>query len=284
MLDIAGFVTSAPRPRALGPRGEELPLHRESVGVYRTALPVSTPGEPDSEAIITVELEPPRIVAGAPLAPISLPVSVRLQGPAPITRTAVESTRSAHVSPTANRSATKVGFAGAASLGTALGPLRTIGGFVQAELRLPLLGGRFGVRMAAEIGFGNASGLTDFGGQQRLQSETRVTTIALPLELVFGIIRSEAFELAAHAGGALRFDQGALEIEGDSAGGGKDTQWTARAGLEGSIGLGPGSFFLGATVAGIGGRLNALSTDTVQLDGSLTHLRGELGYRFWVFP
>lgn len=285
VLDASGFATDTPKPRVFGVRGEELSLEREQVGRYRTALPGTLPGEPGSKVDLVVELSPPPIIAGTRLEPTYTPVNVQLRSPALVARAARPPILVRPPGDTQpGRSAFELSVAGAASAGATVDSMQTFGGYVQGELRFPFWARRFGVRIATEVGFSRGSGLTDFGNKQRVESVARVTALAIPLEGVFGVLRWDTFEIAVHAGGALRFDQGSLEVAGDSAGGGRNVHFTGRAGLEGRLDIGPAALFLGTTVVGIGGRLNDLTSGEVRFDGSLIQVRGELGVRFWVFP
>ena len=284
--DLAGAFTDHPKPQVWGPHGEELPLTQQSRGVYRAFIPANTPGAPGTMTEVSAELEPPLVIAGAPLGIVSASAPVRLQGKAPVIRplTPKPSAVVEKKPPSSDVSHTKFGLAGASSIGMSKGSLVTVGGYVQGELRFPFWSRRLGLRFGAELAFTNATGQADYGDGQQVESSTRVTTISLPLEFVIGIIQGEVFTLDAHGGGAVRLDQGALEVAGDTAGGGTGTRLTAQAGLEGSFHLGPGSLFIGVSVAGIGGRLEDLSTERVRFEGTLAQIRGELGYRFWIFP
>ncbi len=283
--DPLGTPTDRPRPIArIDGRGPALPIERTGPGRWRVSVPAGTPGQPDDELPVRVELPPPPVVAGDPAELAASTVTVRLEGPPPAI------VAEGFDEPGGPRAATPAGakprgFAiGAMGLGgIGLGASPIFGGGATVEVRLPPLDRRFGLRSGFEYFHTRTDGKLAFGDQAALDVSAELGGVLVPFDLGFAVIKSEGFELGLRAGLELRFESAAVELEGEVVGGGRRFGIGARAGLEAGVDLAEVVTLVPAlTVSGLGASASGLSDQNTRLDGALLGLRLDLGIRFWL--
>ena len=119
-------------------------------------------------------------------------------------------------------------------------------------------------------------------GESSLESRTTITGVLVPIDFGFAMVKTESFELLTRVGVAIRVEQGAISVGTQSAGGGGNVGIGGRATAEAGFLLGDGALFIGATLSGLGASANGLSAPGgTKIDGSLTTVRAEVGYRVW---
>lgn len=281
VTDASANPADHPVPKVRIEGGKTLTPERIGVGRYRASIPPGTPGKPGDDVEIVAELAPPPRVAGDTIELSSARTTVKLGGPPPAIKS--EEKKIEKPPPTRRRKSIgpKLGVSGAALVGTSFNSLLVVGGGVMAELRLPFLDHRMAVRAGLEFQYGTASGRVQVEESQ-IESRTTVSGVLVPIDFGFAILKTKSFELIGRAGVAIRIEQGGVTVGSESAGGGSSVGIGARAGGEAGFLLGDGALFLGATLGGLGASANGLSAPGgTKIDGSLTTVRAEVGYRVW---
>ncbi len=281
--DAEGSATDFPIPKVRLGSSDSLPIERVAAGRYRAHVPAGTPGAPDSKAEVIAVLDPLPRVAGASLEYAQASLQIILSGAPPAIKAKPDPTVVQKPVRTRRRGpGVKIGVALNGIVGSTFGSLLLFGGGLQADVRLPLLNQRLSLRTGVEFVRGHGGGgRVTFDDERRLETTTSLGGFLFPIEVGFAVIKLDSFELLVHAGGALRMEQVALQIQGNSPGGASSLGFGARAGVEAGINAGKGTLFIGAMVDGLGANLSAFSTDRVSLSGSLFNVRGDVGYRFW---
>lgn len=280
VTDSHGNATDTPRPKVRLGTGFELRLTRTGLGSYRVILPPNTPGDVGDEVTVVAELPTPRLVAGDPPELVSARLDVRLEGPAPAIRTD-EGPSSSPPRPSVSGIPIRVGLSAMATAATTFGSHLLFGGAAALELRMP-----FFERLALRLGFeayrGTGQGRVTFLDDQSFEASSTLGGTIIPIELGFVVLDASWMELVLRGGLGIRSESAALEIGGDSAGGGSRTAVAGRTTLEGGFYLGPGTVNLGVTLDGLGASADDLTAERVSFEGSLTNLRLDLGYRIWL--
>ncbi|MCK6547800.1 hypothetical protein L6R52_18250 [Myxococcota bacterium] len=278
--DASGLLTDVPMPRARLASGPELPVVKSSTGKWRVRVPAGTAGAIGAEVKVLAELPTPAVVAGDPIVAISTDLTVTLAGPPPPVRADDGGVSKVDLEPSSSRPL-RIGVTPVVVAGATFNGLTVLGGGVMAEARLPVLDGRLAVRLGLEYARASGTGALEGGGE----IVTTIAGLAIPVDAGFALVSSDAFELLVRAGVAVRFESGALELDGTRPGGNSRTGIAAHASIEGAFGVGPGALVVLGTVSGIGASAAGFSSDvgerSVTIDGALTAVRAEAGYRFW---
>ena len=281
VTDAAANPADHPVPKVRIEGGKDLEALRIGPGRYRVSIPPGTPGRPGEEIEVVADVATPPKVAGEALELATSRTTVVLTGPPP----AIKSNDKKIVKKRPPRKPTgippKFGVSGAALVGTSFNSLLQVGGGVMTELRLPFLEHRLGVRAGVEFLYGTSSGRVTVG-ESSLESRTTITGVLVPIDFGFAMVKTESFELLTRVGVAIRVEQGAISVGTQSAGGGGNVGIGGRATAEAGFLLGDGALFIGATLSGLGASANGLSAPGgTKIDGSLTTVRAEVGYRVW---
>lgn len=280
--DASGNPADFPSPKARIEGGTVIDVTRTGIGIYRASVPANAPGATGATVEVYAELPPPPKVAGEALELVSVATNVQLSGSGPAISTGPPNEKKKTIRPRRKKSLPpKFGIAGAAVAGRSFEGLLMFGGGVMVELRLPFLAHRFAVRAGLEFMYASASGRVAVGDAQ-IESNTAVAGVLVPIDFGFALLSTPSFELLARAGVAIRIEQGAVTVGNDSAGGGSRVGLGARAGVEADITVGSGALFIGAGISGLGASANGFSTTGgTKIDGNLTAIRVEVGYRAW---
>lgn len=276
--DGAGNSTDLPRP-SLRFGGQDIPVERESVGVYRAAIQAGAPGEPGTAIAVVARLSPPPLLAGDPLDASQTELSLELSGPAPAVRLEAGELKTANESLGSSELAFGVGALG--SFGATLSSQLAYGGGVLVDLRPGLLNGRLRFRSGLELSSARRDGFVALSQGIEAPAVMRFGALSVPVEACYVLARGTSLELVAHAGGSLRFETASLEVDGERAGGSSRTALGARLGLGAGFDVGPGSIVLDGVFDGIGVSSEGLSGDRISFEGSLSTLRLDLGYVLW---
>lgn len=292
--DGNGSYSDFPEPRVRLEPGGEVPFKRIAVGKYRVSVPPSTPGATGSKLELTAEIPPPPVVAGDPLEYIDDRVSLKLSGPPPALRTGeppppppppsdggdgAGHEGAAVVERPSAPGKSALGLSAYVFAGRSFSKLLSFGLGVGADYRPPVLDGRLSVRGGLEIGRGSSSGQVALDGGAS-EASASVGGLLIPIEGGFVLIGDRSFELLALLGAVLRYEAGALEVGGDSAGGGSRFGFGLRAAAEGGLRFGAGSVVLRLGVDGLLTSAKGLGPQE-GFDESLLALRGDLGFRWW---
>ena len=286
VTDATGAPTDNPVPniRAARPHDVQLDVQRRGPGEYRITLPPGTPGGPGDSVEVVADVPPAPTLLGDRLELVQASSEVKLLGPAPALAAAPAPppARAATAVPTqGSSSGWRFGLSAAALAGATTASDPSFGAGLMAETRFPFWAGRLGLRLGFEFVRISGDGAVPFGDGQQFDATTVVAGLRIPLELGFSLIQTDVFELILRAGGAVRVEEAAIEVGGDSAGGQQQTSVAGRAGLHGAVGVGTGDLTLGFSAVGLGASLDSSPSDSPQLTGDLIGFRGELGYRFW---
>jgi hypothetical protein len=280
-----GSPTDLPAPKVRLEGGDALPLERVAVGRYRVHLPAGYPGTPGAAVELVAELPPLPKVTGAPQEYVQDRLRATLSGPPPAVRAEDAPPPPPPPPPPEGRRSRGpgllIGVSAQGAAGATFGGMLMFGGGLMGEVRLPLLEQRLALRLGVEFMRGSKSGRLTFDDDRRIETQTVVAGLLVPVDVGFAVVKGEAFELLVRAGGALRVEQGGLTVQGDAPGAGSRLGFGARAGLEAALTVGHGALYLGALVDGLGASLAGFSTEQVTLEGSLLGVRGDVGYRFW---
>ena len=291
--DGNGSYSDFPEPRVRMTPGGEVPFKRIAVGKYRVSLPPATAGATGSKVELTAEIPPPPVVAGDPLEYIDDQLSLKLSGPPPALRTGEPpppppssgpnegggSGGGAVVERPSLPGKSALGLSAYVYAGRTFSKLLSFGLGLGADYRPPVLDGRLSVRGGLEIGRGSSSGQVALDGGAS-EATASVGGLLIPIEGGFVLVGDRSFELLALVGAVLRYEAGALEVGGDSAGGGSRFGFGLRAAAEGGLRFGAGSVVLRLGVDGLLTSAKGLGPRE-GFDESLFALRGDLGFRWW---
>lgn len=279
--DVFGSPADSPEPRARIDGGPAIDVKRIGVGEYRVSIPPGVPGEPGQIKTIVVELAPPKSLTGESLEFAASRQKVALEGPPPALVAKTEADEpTAPASPTGPR--LRFGLVGGALGGSTFGGQLVIGADVSFEARFPVLGERLGASVGVEALRGSGAGSVTLAPGVTQSSSFIFAGTVFPLGASFTVLQLESFELLVRAALELRIEAGVIDVGVDRAGGATRFGIGFRAGAEGAFDVGPGAITVGLGLAGIGSSASGFSTDKVTIEGSVTHVRLDLGFRFWL--
>lgn len=279
--DVFGSPAESPEPRARIDGGPAINIARIGVGEYRVSIPPGVPGEPGQIKTIVVELAPPKSLTGESLEFAASRQKVALEGPPPalVAKTEAEEP-TAPAGPTGPR--LRLGLTGGALGGSTFGGQLVIGADVSFEARFPVLGERLGAAVGVEALRGSGAGSVTLAPGVTQSSSFIFAGTVFPIGASFALLQLESFELLVRAALELRIEAGVIDVGVDRAGGATRFGIGFRAGAEGAFDVGPGAITVGLGLAGIGSSASGFSTDKVKIEGSVTHVRLDLGFRFWL--
>lgn len=282
--DSTGIPTDLPVPKIETKDGVELEPKRIETGKYRAVIETRYPGAAGTAVEVIAEIPPPPFVSGEVMEHERATTKIKLGGtggpvggnipkdeaqvvterPRPEKRGGVEA---------------RFSLGATAEIGTTFSKLFLIGGGVIAELRPPVLDARFAIR--AGVTFERVSGSGTLIFVDETETKTLIAGLMIPFDLGFAVVATEDFELVLRGGGALRFENGVLRANGDTIAGAKRVGFGAHATIEAAITAGDGALVLGGTIGGIGTSARGFSVDDKNIEGALTSVRLDLGYKFW---
>ncbi|MFO0722284.1 MAG: hypothetical protein U1E65_00790 [Myxococcota bacterium] len=285
--DIFGSPADQPAPRARIDGGAEIVVTRTGLGEYRVTVPAGTPGDPGQIKTVVVELPPPKSLTGEAMEFVSARQKLALEGPPPaLVSSQAEPGGSVEEAP---RPPVKKGdpvlrfaLTGGALGGSTFGGQLVIGADATFEARFPVLGNRLGAYAGIEAFRGSGAGSVTRGDGNTQSSSFIFAGTVFPVGASFTLIDLETFELLVRAALELRVEAGVIDVGVDRAGGASRVGVAARAFAEGAFDVGPGAITVGLGVAGIGASAGGFSSDQVHIEGSVTHVRLDLGFRFWL--
>ena len=141
---------------------------------------------------------------------------------------------------------------------------------------------RLALRLGLEFVHASGSGKVSLDAERSFDASATVAGVLVPVDFGFAVVSTEIFELLLRAGGALRFESAGLEVLGDRPGGGSRVGFGARFGVDADLRLPAGSVVLGVGLGGLGASAGGFSGATTTYEGSLTAIRAEVGFRFWL--
>jgi hypothetical protein len=282
--DARGEPTDLPVPRVRASTGVNLSPRRIGPGRYRVALPPGSDGKPGEQVELIAELPPAPVIAGEQLELVAASTKVKLEGPPPALKAEeqpVESRVKREPEPKEDEVGLGIGIAALGLVGGSFGQALMLGGGLQLELRLPFWQQRIGARTGVEFVHHGGTGKAKFG-EGEVDVKTRIAGFLIPLEVIFAYLVTDVFEATIRAGGDVRFERGALTVEGDTAGGTSRVGFSARFGLDAILKLSAGRITLGVTLGGLGADADGFSTlPALDISGSLLGMRADLSYGFW---
>lgn len=284
--DGNGSPSDFPEPRARLEPGGELKLRRIAVGKYRASLSPQTSGANGSEVTLVAEIPPPPVVAGDPLEYVDDRLRLTLGGPPPAVRTdepppppPAGSGGSVQAPGPSKPTPSALGLGAYLIAGRSFSGLLSFGLGLGADYRPPILEGKLSIRGGLEVLRGSSSGQVGLEADSAEASAT-VGGLLIPVEGGYVLVAADGFELLGLVGAVLRYEAGALEVGGDSAGGGSRFGFGLRAGAEGGLRLGGGTLSLGLSIDGLLTSAKGLGPSE-SFDDTLTNLRADLGFRWW---
>ncbi|MBI4818089.1 MAG: hypothetical protein HY791_17640 [Deltaproteobacteria bacterium] len=277
--DASGELTDHPLPTATLGR-EPIELERESAGSYRVSIPKGTPGEPGTMVEVHARISPPPLVAGDALEVPEASFQVELLGPAPALKSGDSGFTAAPSGEASPRSV--VGLGPRAAFGTTFSSQLSYGGGVSIDIRPGLIDGRLSFRSGLELVLSQRKGDVALSVGIEAPASLSIGALVAPVEVGFAFVKTKSVELDVHAGASIRFEDASLLVDSERAGGGSRTTLGGRAGLALGVALGPGDLLFDGVVDGLGVTADGLSGARVTLEGSLTTLRLDVGYRFWL--
>lgn len=280
--DVFGSPAESPEPRARIDGGPAINLTRIGVGEYRVSIPPGVPGEPGQIKTIVVELAPPRSLTGEALEFAASRQKVALEGPPPALVAKEEAPEPTTRTGLPHGPRLRLGLSGGALGGSTFGGQLVIGAEVSFEARFPLLGERLGAAIGVEALRGSGAGSVTLAPGVTQSSSFIFAGTVFPIGASFTLLELESFELLVRAALELRIEAGVIDVGVDRAGGATRFGIGFRAGAEGAFDVGPGAITVGLGLAGIGSSASGFSTDKVTIEGSVTHVRLDLGFRFWL--
>lgn len=285
--DAGGAATDLPVPRIRTKKNnKELEVTRVETGKYRAVIPISYGGAAGTEVDVIAEIPPPPFVAGEVMEFARSTAKVKLGGTGgpvtnePLIKDGPDGT--VVVKPPEAKSEeipTRFALGAVVGVGTTFSKLLLIAGGVIAELRPPVLESRLAFRVGFEVEHLSGSGTVSF--MNDTETKTLIAGVYIPFDLGFAVVATEDFEFVVRGGATLRLENGVLQANGDTIAGARRVGIGAQATLEAAISAGSGALVLGATIEGIGADATGFSSEDKTIEGALTSVRFDAGYKLW---
>lgn len=281
--DSSGIATDLPVPKIKTKDGVELEPKRIDTGKYRAVIEARYPGAAGTTVEVIAEIPPPPFVSGEAMEHERSTAKVKLGGTGgpvggniqPKDETRVTTPRPVE----SDGVEARFSIGATAEIGTTFSKLFLIGGGVMAELRPPVLDARFAIRAGITFEHFSGSGTVTFVDDT--ETKTLIAGLMIPFDLGFAVVSGEDFELVLRGGGSLRFENGVLRANGDTIAGANRVGFGAHATVEAAITAGGGALVLGGTIGGIGATAQGFSANDKNIEGALTSVRLDVGYKFW---
>jgi len=280
VTDAFGSPADKPAPRARIDGGEELTVTRMGFGEYRVAVPSSMAGDSGGKRVVTVLLNPPKPLGDGPVEMISVQTPVRLGAAAAAVPVPKEPEPIAAPPPVAGGPRWRLGVLASGIAGSTFNGELVLGAGALGEIRLPIWEERLSLRTGFEIFRASGAGSLRFPDAR---TDTTVLYVGLIIPLLAGVTFdvADGVELSGRAGFELRNETGVLDAGSDRVGGGSRLGFGIRMSAEGAFEVGPGWLCASINLGGLGASASGFSSDELTFEGALTHVRLDVGYRFW---